>query len=219
MLAEQGWIKNVPYLAQGLHSVLLDKVLKMRDGGKVIYPAQSEIFKAFELTSFEQVNVIIVGQDPYHGSGQATGLAFSVNNNVAIPPSLRNIFVEIKSDFKLDNYTSSQDLERWAMQGVFLLNTVLTVEDKKAQSHQNMGWQELTYAVLEALGQRKKPLAVLLWGNSAKQFKPLFMNNGHFILMAAHPSPLSAYRGFFGCKHFSMVNSWLVKQNLSTIKW
>lgn len=219
ILERQGWIDNVTFLKDQRHHVLFKNVYEMRLKGEEVYPNQDNILKALELTHFDAVQVIILGQDPYHGQGQATGLAFSVNENMPIPPSLRNIFKEIKNDYNLENYCGSANLERWAKQGIFLLNTILTVEAHKAHSHKDMGWQELTSAVLKSLGQRSKPLAVLLWGNAAKQFEPMFLGNEHLILTAPHPSPLSACKGFFGCKHFSKLNAWLVKQEKPMIKW
>ena len=169
---------------------------------ETVYPAPSQWLTAFQLTPYEDVKVVILGQDPYHGPNQAHGLAFSVPKGEKIPPSLRNIFKELEADMKIAS-PSHGNLESWARQGVLLLNTVLTVRAGQANSHRGMGWETFTDAVIAHLNEREKPMAFLLWGSNAQQKEALITNSRHLILKAAHPSPLSASRGFFGCGHFS----------------
>jgi len=183
-----------------------------------IYPSSSNIFNAFHFTPFDEVKTIIIGQDPYHGAGQAMGLSFSVPNNQKIPPSLRNIFKEIESDLET-KCISSGDLSRWAIQGVFLLNASLTVREHEPNSHQSIGWQNLTANAIGELNRDDTPKVFLLWGAFAKKFKFIISNPNHLILEAAHPSPLSAYRGFFGCKHFSQTNAFLRENGREEIDW
>lgn len=185
--------------------------------GMVIYPRGSHIFNAFNLTPFDKVKVVIIGQDPYHGPGQAHGLSFSVPDGVNLPPSLQNIFKEIKSDLGV-NAPFSGNLERWASQGVFLLNAVLTVRAGQAASHAKIGWTEFTDAVISMLSKQKTGLVFLLWGNYARGKKELIDSTKHLILEAAHPSPL-ARGAFFGCKHFSKTNDFLNLQGKVPIEW
>ncbi len=225
------WADFVPALQQGKHVALLQRIAALRQEGRTIYPAQQDIFQALELVKPQDVRVIILGQDPYHGPNQAHGLAFSVPQNTeakAIPPSLKNIFKEIYSDIyakenPLHKPPYSPQLASWAKQGVLLLNTVLTVEHGKAHSHANLGWKEITQDILHSLAKKKEPLAVLLWGKAAQSYAPLFLDGElpaqHLVLTAAHPSPLSAHTGFFGCQHFSQVNAWLRAQNKKEISW
>ncbi len=223
----QKWIDFVPCLKAGKHLDMLQKILELRQQGKVIFPLQEHIFSFLEYTLPEEVRVIILGQDPYHGTykgmPQAQGLAFSVGEHMPPPPSLKNIFKEIQQDLygEMQEEQSSMrpNLVRLAKQGVLLLNTVLTVEEGLAGSHAKLGWQAITQDILQALAQRRQPVAVLLWGNPAKAYAPLFANIEHLVLMAAHPSPLSASRGFLGCKHFSKVNAWLIAQGYTSINW
>ncbi len=175
--------------------------------GKVIYPAVGNRFRALELTKPDDVRVVILGQDPYHGEGQAHGLAFSVPNGVAFPPSLRNIYKELARDLGIDA-PSHGNLEHWARQGVLLLNSVLTVEESKAGSHQGRGWEEITDAILSHLGQQERPIVFMLWGAHAQKKRRLIASQ-HLILEAPHPSPLSAHRGFLGCGHFRKANAFL----------
>lgn len=222
-LDTQGWKRHVDFFAQGQHMPLLQKVADLRAQGTTIYPAQQDIFAAFAHTAWHEVRVLIMGQDPYHGAGQAHGLAFSVSEHTKIPPSLRNIMAEVARTQGASSALSvpSPCLIRWAKQGVLLLNTVLTVEAGKPESHKAFGWQDCTTAVVAALAARQKPLAVLLWGAAAQTYLPYFSaaGAGHLVLCAAHPSPLSAYRGFHGCGHFSTVNAWLVEQGDSVVVW
>lgn len=183
-----------------------------------IYPPGNMIFNAFGKTPFTEVKVVILGQDPYHGPGQAHGLCFSVPKGINPPPSLMNIFKEIKQDIGSD-IPSNGNLERWAEQGVLLLNATLTVMANQPLSHQNRGWETFTDRVIELLSQQKKGLVFLLWGRNAKAKEPLIDEAKHFILKAAHPSPFSAYSGFFGCKHFSKTNELLEQQSIKPINW
>ena len=183
-----------------------------------IYPPASLIFNAFNLCPFSKVKVVIIGQDPYHGPGQAHGLCFSVNDGVQFPPSLQNIFKEIKSDLDIPIPTSG-NLTRWAEQGVLLLNATLTVRAHSAGSHQKKGWETFTDSVIRILAERKENLVFILWGAYAQKKGAFIDNNRHLILSSAHPSPLSAYNGFFGNHHFSLTNEWLQKHGIDTINW
>ena len=174
-----------------------------------IFPGMYDIFNAFKLTSYDSVKAVIIGQDPYHGEGQAHGLSFSVRKGIAPPPSLVNIFKEIKDDVGIDNTGMHGELTKWAENGVLLLNSVLTVRADQARSHRNLGWEEFTSNVINLLNLREKPIVFMLWGADAKAKSALITNPQHLILKAAHPSPLSAYNGFFGCKHFSKANEFL----------
>jgi uracil-DNA glycosylase len=193
--------------------------LKEREKGKSIYPPKDKVFNAFKLTSFEDLKVVILGQDPYHGAGQAEGLCFSVPIGVPPPPSLQNIYKEIEVDLKIKMNKSNGHLAPWAEQGVFLLNAVLTVEESKPASHANMGWEKFTDTVIQKISENKKGVIFILWGNYAKKKMELIDENRHTILTAAHPSPFSAYNGFFGCKHFSKTNEQLKKQGQAPIDW
>ncbi len=183
-----------------------------------IYPPASLIFNAFNLCPFDKVKVVIIGQDPYHGPGQAHGLCFSVNDGVQFPPSLQNIFKEIKSDLDIPIPTSG-NLTRWAEQGVLLLNATLTVRAHSAGSHQKKGWETFTDSVIRILAEQKENLVFILWGAYAQKKGAFIDNNRHLILSSAHPSPLSAYNGFFGNHHFSLTNEWLKKHGIDTINW
>jgi uracil-DNA glycosylase len=186
--------------------------------GAKIFPAGNNIFNAFNQTTFENVKVVILGQDPYHGSGQAMGLSFSVPKGVKPPPSLVNIFKELKSDIGLPIPTNG-DLTPWANQGVLLLNAVLTVREDEPASHAKIGWMHFTDAVIKKISDEKKGIVFLLWGKFAEQKQILIDETKHFVLKAAHPSPFSADKGFFGCKHFSKTNELLAKQGLQVIDW
>lgn len=182
-----------------------------------IYPAEKNIFNALNHVSFDKIKVVIIGQDPYHEPGQAQGLSFSVPDNVEKPPSLVNIMKEIEDDLQVKCHPSG-NLERWANQGVLLLNTVLTVRRGQANSHKDKGWEILTRKIIEIVGKREEPIVFMLWGSYAQSFSDL-IGNQHLILKAPHPSPLSAYRGFFGCKHFSKCNDFLIKNGQTPIDW
>ena len=185
---------------------------------EVIYPYQKNIFNAFSFCPFSQVKVVILGQDPYHGPNQAHGLSFSVPDEVKTPPSLQNIYKELKSDLGID-IPESGNLEHWAKQGVMLLNATLTVKANKAGSHQGLGWETFTDAVIKNISEKKENVVFLLWGKYAQAKAPLINSAKHLILTAPHPSPFSAYTGFFGCKHFSKTNEYLEKHDQKPIDW
>lgn len=197
----------------------LDNILNYVKGIKYtdVYPNFENIFISLNLTSFKDVKVVIIGQDPYHGEKEANGLAFSINNDVKITPSLRNIFKELESD--LDIKRTNTDLSSWAKQGVLLLNTILTVEKDKPLSHSKIGWQEITNYIIKYINDNKKGVVFILWGNYAIEYEKLIDTNIHYIIKSAHPSPLSASRGFFGSKPFSKTNNYLIKNNQSAIDW
>ena len=184
----------------------------------LIYPPADDIFNAFHFTPLSKVKVVILGQDPYHGAGQAHGLCFSVKKDVDIPPSLVNIYKELNSD--LGCYIPNNGyLKKWADQGVLLLNTVLTVRAGAANSHRGMGWETFTDAVIEAVNKQDRPIVYMLWGRPARNKKSMLNNPKHLVLEAAHPSPLSAYNGFFGCKHFSQANKFLTENGSTAVDW
>jgi len=183
-----------------------------------IYPPGKLIFNAFDHCPAEQTKVVILGQDPYHGPGQAHGLCFSVPEGIEQPPSLQNIFKEINNDLGKPVPTSG-NLERWAEQGVLLLNATLTVRAHQAGSHQGKGWEQFTDAVIQAVNAQERPIVYMLWGRPAQSKIPMLTNPKHLVLKAPHPSPLSAYRGFFGCKHFSKANSFLEEHGIAPIDW
>lgn len=193
-------------------------ILNEKAKGKEVYPAGKLMFNAFNLTPFEQVKVVIIGQDPYHGFGQAHGLSFSVPEGIKTPPSLQNIYKEIGQDLGLP-IPNHGNLEAWAKQGVLLLNAVLSVNASEPASHKAAGWENFTNAVIYHLSQQRKNLVFLLWGRFAQEKELLIDSNKHLILKAAHPSPFSAYQGFFGCKHFSKTNDYLVSKSISPIDW
>ena len=184
-----------------------------------VYPHPKNVFNAFNSTPFDQVQAVIIGQDPYHNPGQAHGLCFSVPKGVVPPPSLKNIYQEIENDLGIKKDYTNGDLSSWAKQGVFLLNAVLTVRQNQAGSHANKGWEDFTDEVIKILSREKNNLVFLLWGNYAKRKKELIDPTKHLILEAAHPSPLSAHYGFFGCRHFSMTNDYLQQHQKRPIKW
>ncbi|MDB5227055.1 MAG: Uracil-DNA glycosylase [Bacteroidota bacterium] len=189
-----------------------------KNAGKTIYPPGSVIFNAFNSTPFDKVRVVILGQDPYHGAGQAHGLCFSVQHGVKPPPSLVNIFKELKSDVGFE-IPAHGCLQKWTAQGVFLLNAILTVEANKPASHQKHGWEEFTNAAIQKLSDERTGLIFLLWGAFAQQKTAIIDERKHFILKAAHPSPFSAYNGFFGCSHFSKVNKILTDAGQPPVDW
>lgn len=209
-----GTEKEQPYFQQ-----ILQKVQHERASGKIIYPPQNEVFSAFALTEFSEVKVVILGQDPYHGVGQAHGLAFSVKPPVAPPPSLVNMYKELSQDIAGFQVPRHGYLVDWAKQGVLLLNTVLTVEQGRAHSHANLGWEIFTDKVIAQLNHHRENLVFLLWGSHAQKKGQFIDRNRHCVLTAAHPSPLSAHRGFFGCHHFSKANEYLRMKALEAINW
>jgi uracil-DNA glycosylase len=186
--------------------------------GKIIYPPGSLIFNAFNTTPFDKVKLVILGQDPYHGQGQAHGLCFSVQNGVPPPPSLMNIFKELQEDIGID-IPNHGNLTHWAQQGVFLLNASLTVRAGEPMSHSKIGWAAFTDTVIKKISEQKKNVVFLLWGKFAQEKRVLIDETKHCILRSVHPSPLSAYGGFFGCKHFSKTNEYLVSKGIDPIDW
>mgnify|MGYP003586460343 FL=1 len=203
---------NQPYFAD------LKEFLTEEKKNFTIFPPGSLIFNAFNLTPFDQVKVVILGQDPYHDFGQAHGLCFSVMDGVPFPKSLINIFKELRDDVGFE-IPMSGNLEKWARQGILLLNATLTVRAHQAGSHQNKGWETFTDQVIRTISNEKEGIIFLLWGNYARAKKVLIDSNKHFILETVHPSPLSAYNGFFGCKHFSKTNDILIQQGKTPIDW
>ncbi|HKK74674.1 MAG TPA: uracil-DNA glycosylase [Saprospiraceae bacterium] len=202
---------------QAYFEALVQFLKKEKTAGKKIYPPGPLIFNAFTKTPFEEVKVVILGQDPYHNPGEAMGLSFSVPRGVRVPPSLKNIYKEINSDLNIDPATHG-DLSHWAEQGVFLLNSMLSVEHKKAGSHRKIGWQNFTDAVIRQLSRERKGLVFMLWGNFARSKKELIDPDKHLILEAAHPSPL-ARGAYFGSAHFSKANAYLTRQGGKPIDW
>lgn len=222
MKIEKSWHEKLkdeiekPYI-QKLKKFLLSE----QAAGKIVYPPENLVFNAFSQTPFEKVKIVIVGQDPYHGPGQAHGLCFSVPDGVAIPPSLRNIFLELEKDLNIPP-SETGNLIGWAKQGVLLLNAALTVRKDEAGSHAGQGWEQFTDAVIAKLLEKKEPIVFLLWGRLAQEKCKNIINQNkgpHSILTAAHPSPLSAHRGFLGCRHFSTANQILVKNGETPIDW
>ena len=193
------------------------EVKKLRNS-KTIYPPQDQIFQFLNLCPYQDVKAVIIGQDPYHGFGQANGLAFSVNRGITIPPSLRNIYKELSNDLNLDP-PSHGDLSKWALEGVLLMNSSLTVEESKANSHQDIGWQYFTDGIISHLSKNKKNLVFILWGNDAKKKEGLIDNTKHLLLTSSHPSPLSARHSFFGGAFFSKTNQYLKSKAIKTIDW
>jgi uracil-DNA glycosylase len=202
-----------PYIAD-----LQQFLLAEREGGKSIFPPEPDWFRALALTPFEKVRVVILGQDPYHGEGQAHGLCFSVQPGVRTPPSLKNIYKELRSDLGIEPRDHGF-LERWAEQGVLLLNSVLTVAVGRAGSHAKRGWERFTDAIIHAVNARREPVVFMLWGAYAQKKAEFVDQTRHLVLTAAHPSPLSARNGFFGCRHFSQANGFLVERGLEPIDW
>ena len=228
----ESWSDNVELILNGYCQQLCEQVDLLRKSA-TIYPAQDKLLFALDIIPFDKVKVVILGQDPYHGPDQAHGLSFSVADGTSLPPSLRNIFKEIKDDlyssieekFSLcaepldDISTMSTNLTRWAEQGVFLLNATLSVEAANAGSHSDLGWQKLTDQIIESLSHKRENIVFILWGGDARKKAKLIDQDKHLILEAAHPSPLSAYRGFFGCKHFSQTNTYLSDHDSKVINW
>ena len=203
-----------PYFEQIVHFLKTEKM-----AGKTIFPPGSLIFNAFEQTPFDKVKVVLLGQDPYHGTGQAHGLCFSVQDGVAPPPSLINIFKEIQSDIGITMPSKKGNLTGWAQQGVLLLNAALTVRANEPLSHSKIGWAVFTDAVIQKISELKTGIVFLLWGKFAQEKQTLIDETKHYVLKAAHPSPFSADRGFFKCKHFSKTNSLLLQQGKDPVDW
>jgi len=215
---EESWKRQIadewkqPYFNELVHFLREEKANK-----EIIYPPEKQIFAAFENTPFDKVKVVILGQDPYHGEGQANGLCFSVAPGVRVPPSLKNIFKELNRDLNVDIPVDG-DLSAWTSQGVLLLNATLTVRANQAASHQKKGWENFTDAIIKSISENRENVVFMLWGNYAKQKASCVNRSKHLILEAAHPSPL-ARTGFKGCSHFSKANEYLVKNNISPIDW
>lgn len=197
----------------------LKEEIDKRYENSIVFPEKQNIFKAFSLTKFEDLKVVILGQDPYHGIGQAQGLSFSTPSNIKNPPSMVNILKEINDDLGKKSVCEDGDLTPWAKQGIMLLNTILTVEQGLAKSHHNLGWEIFTDNIIKYISDNKENVIFLLWGSPAISKTKLIDKNKHFILTAPHPSPLSVYRGFYGCKHFSKTNEILKKLNKEEIIW
>lgn len=216
---ESSWLEVLRPQFESPYFARLKQFLLAEMRQHVCYPAAGDIFAAFDRTPFDKVKVVILGQDPYHEPGQAHGLCFSVRQGTPVPPSLVNIIKEINSDLGISIPSGKGDLSSWADQGVLLLNATLTVRQHQAGSHQRQGWEQFTDAAIQALSRQRKGIVFLLWGSFAISKSALIDSSKHFVLTAPHPSPLSAYRGFFGCRHFSKCNALLVQQGLSPIIW
>ena len=217
-MIQNDWLEPLkPEFSKPYYKELYQKVQE-EYSTRLIFPPADDIFNAFDFTPLSEVKAVILGQDPYHGDGQAHGLCFSVKPEVDTPPSLVNIYKELQSD--VGCYIPNNGyLEKWAKQGVLLLNTVLTVRAHQANSHRGIGWEEFTDAAIRVLNEQDRPIVFLLWGKPAQSKKSMLHNPKHLILTAPHPSPLSAHRGFFGCKHFSQTNAFLKEQGLTPIDW
>ncbi len=217
-MIQNDWLEPLkPEFSKPYYKELYQKVQEEYNT-RQIFPPADDIFNAFDLTPLSEVKVVILGQDPYHDVGQAHGLCFSVKPDVKTPPSLVNIYKELQSD--LGCYIPNNGyLEKWAKQGILLLNTVLTVRAHQANSHRGIGWEEFTDAAIRVLDEQDHPIVYLLWGKPAQKKKSMLHNPKHLILTAAHPSPLSAHNGFFGCKHFSQTNAFLEEHGLTPIDW
>lgn len=220
MRIEEGWKEALSAELEKPYFALLRERIHAEYSRRDVpcYPPAAKVFAAFDTTPFRQVKVVIIGQDPYHGPGQANGLAFSVNPGIQIPPSLRNIYQEIHDDIGAD-IPATGDLSKWARQGVLLLNSSLSVRQHQPKSHSGLGWEEFTDAAVTALNSGRENIVFLLWGSDAIRKGNGIDRNRHLVLTAPHPSPLSAYRGFFGCRHFSKANEYLVAHGIEPIDW
>lgn len=217
---EPGWLAVLEEEFEKDYMIKLKSFLQEeKQRGATIYPKGADMFNALNTTPFDQVKVVILGQDPYHGTGQAHGLSFSVQRGVAVPPSLKNIYKELETDIEGFKTPNHGHLTHWAEQGVLLLNATLTVRASEAGSHQNQGWEIFTDEIIKALSEKREHIVFLLWGKYAQQKAALIDQKKHYVLTAAHPSPFSAYNGFFGSKHFSKANQLLVQNNLKPIDW
>ena len=216
---EPSWLSHLEVEFTKPYMQALKQFLKKeKSAGKIVFPSGAEIFNAFNATPFDQVKVVVLGQDPYHGPGQAHGLCFSVKPGVAFPPSLLNIFKEIQQDLGIP-IPAHGCLQAWAEQGVLLLNATLTVEQARAGSHQGKGWEEFTDRAIDTLNREREGLVFLLWGSYAQKKGALIDQHKHLVLKSPHPSPLSAHRGFFGNGHFSKANAWLLERGEKPINW
>lgn len=219
VVIESSWKKELEAEFEKPYFAKLTNFVRSEYNTQTVYPAPKAIFRAFDLCPFEKVRVVILGQDPYHGKGQANGLCFAVGQNVPLPPSLQNIFKEIESDLKSPLKNRSGDLSRWSTQGVLLLNATLTVRANTAGSHQDKGWEEFTDAVIKKLSEERENLVFILWGNYAKAKGAHIDRSKHCVIESPHPSPFSAYNGFFGSKPFSQTNAYLTEQGKKSIDW
>lgn len=215
---EESWKKRLLEEFEQPYFKELTNFVRQEYATRQIFPPGKFIFHAFEKSPFDQTKVVILGQDPYHGPGQAHGLCFSVPEGIDFPPSLQNIFKEVSTDLGLP-YPSSGNLDRWAVQGVLLLNSTLTVQANRAASHQNHGWEKFTDRVISILAEEREHLVFMLWGSFAQKKGEFIDRKKHLVLTSPHPSPLSSYRGFFGNKHFSKTNQYLVNQGIEPIHW
>ena len=217
---DQSWLIHIESEFKKQYMIEIKKnLIYLKQLGRVIYPRNNEIFNSINLTKFEKTKVVIIGQDPYHGEGQAHGLSFSVKEGIKIPPSLLNIFNEIESDIGISVDKKNGNLTRWATQGVLLLNSLLTVEKGNPLAHKNFGWEFLTDKLIKVLSEKRKGLVFILWGSHARSKKNLIDSKNNLIIESAHPSPLSAHRGFIGSKPFSKTNDYLIKNNSNPINW
>jgi uracil-DNA glycosylase len=213
------WSRVIEQEKKEEYFISLKKSIDHRYQTTTVYPPKDKIFRAFSLAKYEELKVVIIGQDPYHGEGQAQGLAFSTPSNIKNPPSLQNILKEIESDIGRVSQNSDGDLTSWANQGVLLINTILTVESARAKSHHNLGWEIFTHNIITHINSNFKDIIFILWGANAISMRRLIDEDRHHILTAPHPSPLSSYRGFFGCRHFSKTNQILKKLGKDEILW
>lgn len=215
---ENDWKDFLNLEAKKPYFIKLEKFLTNQYAFFKIYPKKENLLSALKLTNYKDVKVVIIGQDPYHQRFQANGLAFSVSDKVKLPPSLKNIFKEIEDEFNIKTFPSG-NLERWARQGVLLLNTVLSVKESFPNSHKNKGWETFTKNIIKKVCKKNEPVVFMLWGGSAQKFESLITNENHLVLKSAHPSPLSSYRGFFGNNHFKLANQFLKNNFKTEIDW
>lgn len=215
---DESWRRRLAGEFEQPYFIALREFVRTEYAAQRVYPPATQIFRAFDDCPFDSVKVVILGQDPYHGAGQANGLCFAVGAHVSTPPSLQNIFKEIDADLG-HKVSRDPDLSRWARQGVLLLNATLTVREGQAGSHQNKGWEQFTDAAVHALSREREGLVFLLWGAYARRKGAGIDRKKHLVLECAHPSPLSAHNGFFGCRHFSQANAWLVAHGETPIDW
>ena len=214
-----GWDEVLKDVFESENYKKIREFLKKEYFTRTIYPPMNDLYNCFRLTPYDKIKCVILGQDPYHNEGQAHGLCFSVKKGVEPPPSLKNIYKEIKDDLGITEPPEFGDLTSWAKEGVLLLNTVLTVRAGAANSHKDCGWQQFTDEVIKKVSDREEPMVFMLWGGNARSKKYLINSKKHLVLECAHPSPLSAYNGFFGCRHFSKCNDFLIKNGKEPINW
>ena len=218
-LLKPSWNTALKSFFDSLEFKKLWNFIKKEYTSKIIYPKEKDIFNSLNITPINRISVVILGQDPYHGPGQAHGLSFSVLDGTPLPPSLKNIYKEIESDLGIKKDFSNGNLTHWARQGILLLNSVLTVEENNPGSHANHGWEEFTDHIIQKISDERENVVFLLWGSYAKKKGSVIDKSKHLILESSHPSPLGAYRGFIGCRHFSRTNKYLKKYNIKEINW